>query len=146
MAEWPPTLWMDHILSSSINPEDGRLGGFHPLSSCEWCACEHVCTGSVQTCVRTSLGQTLGVELPGHVVSLGLPLRFAHHSPAIWKSGVGGHVLFASFWVGVSGQENGASETSLPEASLGKTAEPRASNPRDWRENWGALPPIHPFP
>lgn len=61
-----------HFGYPPIQLMDGWVGSSSRLL---WmvCSCEHVCTGSVQTCVCISLGQTLGVELPGHVVSLGLP-------------------------------------------------------------------------
>ena len=57
----------------------------------------------------------------------------AHLSPAVWKDG-GWTVMpllpsAGGFWAGKWDLEGAASETFLPGASLGRRAEPRASNP-----------------
>ena len=79
-----------------------------------------MCTGSVQTCIHTSLGQTLGVELPGHVVSLGLPFGGPHTTPQPSGTVVGGWPCPCFLLVGVSGQENGAIRNFPPGSIFGE--------------------------
>lgn len=58
MAEWPPTLWMDHILS--VRQSRGwTVGWVPPLSSCEWCA-------PVNTCVQVLCRPVFALPLGRH--------------------------------------------------------------------------------
>lgn len=89
------------------------------------------------------LGQTLGVELPGHVgVSLGLPFGGPHTTPQPSGRAVGGRSCPCFLLVGVSGQEKmGHQKLPSQEHLWGRqlSLEPPA---RDWKTE-GALPPTH---